>query len=113
MPSFVVLPASSRYKDTPVFDEGGALEFALWETPPEFVDLPQGSLLHLVRSNEVGFLDAIAVLYYGRGFEQLWPAIAAANGIIDPELEMFPGMQLVIPPRVQVNVFLSRRGDAV
>ncbi len=112
-PKFLTLSGTSRYKDTDVFDEAGDLEFGLWEPPAEFLDQPQGSLIHRVRQHEVGFLDIIAVKYYGAGYESLWPAIATANSIIDPEQEMYPGMALIIPPRPRVAQFIARAGDAV
>lgn len=109
--SFVNLPYLSRYKDTPVYDEGGALEFELWAAPPEFGDQGTAGRTHRVTQHEVGFLDIIAVRYFGRGFESAWWAIAQANGIIDPEREMFAGMALIIPPKSRVTQYLSRPGN--
>ncbi len=68
--------------------------------------------IHTVAFHEIGFLDLLAVRYYGPGYERMWWSIAMANAMIDPEREMFPGQQLLIPPRASVSQFLSRPGDA-
>lgn len=104
--SNLLLSNLSRYKDTKVFSEGGIVEFALFEAPNEFVEARTDFKIHRVKQNEVGFLDLLAVRYYGRGYETLWWVIALANALIDPETEMFPGMTLVIPPRDAVVLFL-------
>lgn len=101
----------SRYKDTPVYQDPDMIRFANWRMPKEFVATPQGSIMHRVASCEVGFLDQIAVRYYGTNNELLWWAIAQANAMIDPETEMYPGQMIVIPPRASVQQFLSRTGD--
>lgn len=106
----LTLSRLSRYKDTPAFDAGGEVEFGLWEKPAEFTDLPTGARLHTVRSNEIGMLDMIAVIYFGDGYEEMWWAIAEANGIINPETEMYPGMKLVIPPDSRKAGFVGRGG---
>lgn len=109
--STFTLSKESRYKDTPVFSQAGALEFGLWEPPAEFVSLATGYRVHHVVSNEVGFLDLIAVQYYGAGAEHLSWAIAQANALANPENEMYPGMALFIPPRTAVIQFQSRQGN--
>lgn len=108
----ISLAATSRYKDTLVYTEGGIPEFALFEPPPEFVTGAAGSVTHRVSQHEIGFLDILAVRYYGQGYEQLWWVLALANGIVDPELDMRVGMALTIPPRDDVIQFISRVGDA-
>jgi hypothetical protein len=92
--------------------EGGVLEFALMEPIREFTEKVEGYRIHRVKQNEVGFLDLLAVQYYGIGYEKLWWVIAYANAMIDPESEMYPGLALLIPPRTAVIQFLSRRGNA-
>ncbi len=109
---FLTLSNLSRYKDTAVFDEAGALEFGLAEPAPEFEALPLGARQHRVKQNEVGFLDIIAATYYGVGYETMWWVIAQANGMLDPETEMYAGMSLAIPPRSAVVQFIARLGDA-
>ncbi len=106
----LLLSRTSRYKDTQAFDAGGLVEFGLWESPAEFQNLPAGSRVHTVKSHEVGFLDILAVLYFGDGYEGMWWAIAQANNIIDPEADMYPGMRLVIPPDFRKAQFAGRRG---
>ena len=108
----VTLSLHSRYKDTPVYADGGVAEFALWEPPAEFRTLQRGYRSHIVKSHEVGFLDILAVEYYGPGSEQLWWVIAQANALIDIDKDMYPGQVLYIPPKTAVLQFQSRRGDA-
>jgi hypothetical protein len=109
----VTISTSSRYKDTPVYVQGGEPEFALWEPPPEFSGIKKGYRTHLVKSHEVGFLDIIAVTYYGPGSEHLWWVIAQTNALIDIDRDMFPGQILYIPSQAAVLKFKARRGDAV
>jgi hypothetical protein len=109
MPTLRISP-DSRYKDTNVYDEGGVVEFALWEPPAEFVTTDRRTRLHRVSQNEVGFLDVIAFQEWGSGFESLWWIIAQANAIINPETEMYAGQSLVIPPREDVVAFRARVG---
>ena len=108
----VILSRLSRYKDTNVFLAGPAVEFGLWEAPAEFQGLPAGAQTHTVKANEVGFLDIIAVLWYGAGYEEMWWSIAQANAIINQETEMYPGMALVIPTQNLVSQFAARAGLA-
>lgn len=112
MSDTITLSRTNRYKDTPAFKVGSNVEFGLWEAPPEFLASaqPTGVRLHTVRLHEVGFLDIIAVMYYGDGFENMWWTIAAANGIIDPETEMYPGLKLKIPPDSRKSSFIGRGG---
>ena len=112
MSTFLRISAASRYKDTPAFNEGGVLEYALWEPPTEFTIVRDGYRVHRVVRSEVGFPDLIAVKYYGQGYEMLWWSIMQANAIIDPETELFPGKVLYIPPRTAVIQFMSRTGNA-
>ena len=86
-------------------------EFGLMSTLPDFEDLGINFQTHRVRSFEIGFPEQIAVRYYGVGFEDLWWAIAYTNRIIDPELDMFDGMELVIPNRDALTAFLSRKPE--
>lgn len=111
MASNISLSNFSRYKDTAVYaDSDGVTRFALWEPPKEFVSVSNPTL-HRVTQDEIGFLDGIAVRYYGIGYERLWWVILQANGLIDPEREIYPGQVLVIPPRTAVQQFLARLGD--
>jgi nucleoid-associated protein YgaU len=105
------LPASTRYKDTAAYATTEGAKFALWEPPPEFTEPSEDARLHSVRKHEVGFLDLLARRYYGDGYESMWWAIALANAIIDPEIDMKPGDVLVIPPRSAVLSYLARTRD--
>ncbi len=106
----------STYKDTKVYTDplDHTPVFALMEAPPEFTDVDEGTgTAHTVAVHEIGFLDALAVRYYGPGYERLWRVIAIANAMVDPEREMYAGQTIVIPSRTSVLRFLSRAGDAV
>lgn len=106
------LEPSSRYKDTPVYDEGGNVEFALWTPPEEFITTDRRARLHRVSQPEIGFLDMVAAREWGEGYEQFWWVIAQANALIDPETEMYAGMVLVIPPRSTLVAYRARVGNA-
>jgi hypothetical protein len=110
-PTSITLSTLSRYKDTSVYSTGGITEFGLWVAPKEFESLPLGSLTHVVKVNEIGMLDMIAVKYYGPGYEVMWWSIAEANGILDVEIDMYPGQVLVIPPRAALIAFTARAGE--
>lgn len=118
------VPTRSRYKLTRVFfnDERDprlpgrnldGLEFGLMSTLPDFEDLGADFQVHRVRVSEIGFLDQIAVRYYGPGFEDMWWVLAYANRIIDPDSEMFDGQELVIPGRSALTSFLTRKPEVV
>ncbi len=103
------IAAGSRYKDTPLYAApDGQPEFALMEPPVEFATEQEVFQIHRVARNEIGFLDLLAVKYYGQGQEDLWWTIAWANGIVDPEKDMAVGQVLVIPARSTVLDFVSR-----
>ncbi len=112
MADVIKLSSLSRYKDTPVFASPDGPVFGLLEPPPEFLEEVEGVRRHTVVSHEIGFLDLLAVRFYGQGYEELWWSIALANAIIDPEKEMFAGQVLLIPPRDQAIQFISRAGNA-
>jgi len=110
--AFLTLSTLSRYKDTAVYATAGTVEFGLWNPPLEFTQLPIGSTTHVVRKNEIGMLDMLAVKYYGPGYENMWWSIAQANGIQDPEIDMYPGQVLNMPPRTALTAFAARAGLA-
>jgi len=99
---------TSRYKDTPAFAGPGSPVFGVFIPPEEFIPPFFDYVTHAVRSHEVGFLDRIAVRYYGPGTEMLWWGIAQANRMIDPEREMFVGQHLVVPVRAVAASFMAR-----
>ena len=105
---FVDVARSSRYKDTPVYQGHVTFEFGLLEVPPEFDALRDGDKAHRVARNDIGFLDGLAVTYYGPGNEKFWWVIALVNGIIDPDRDMFVGQVLTIPSRSTVLEFAAR-----
>jgi len=109
MANTLTLSAQSRYKDTDVYttDTYGR-QFALWEAPSEFSESYEDARLHEVKKFEIGMLDKIAVTYYGPGQEVMWWVIAQANGLIDPETDMYVGQKLVIPPRSALLNFVAR-----
>jgi hypothetical protein len=113
----------SRYKLTRIFintavdpriddrNEDG-LEFGLLSVLDDFLDLGTNVRTHTITSADRGFLDAVAVKFYGAGFEDFWWVIAYANNILDPDAEMFVGQQLKIPSREVVTSFLARKPAA-
>jgi hypothetical protein len=104
-------PNTTRYKDTSMYTGDRGNEFGLMEIPSEFQEPTSDYKQHRVRQDEIGFLDIIAVRYYGNGMEELWWIIALVNDMIDYEQEMFVGQVLLIPPREKVIAFLSRLGN--
>lgn len=116
----LTLSNRSRYKLTRVFvnrrtaprlpgrNEDG-LEFGLLTPLEDFLFLGTEIRTHKVASGDIGFLDRISVRFYGAGFEDFWWVIAYANGIADPDEEMFVGQSLVIPPRERITAFLARK----
>lgn len=99
----------SRYKTTKVFVGSRGLELGLMEVLDDLYVVGSDFRTYVVRSLDVGFLDRIAVLFYGDGFEWAWWSIAYANNMIDPDLEMFVGQRLIIPKREALQKFLARK----
>lgn len=108
MADTVDLPKASRYKDTPVFEGTRGPEFGLWSPPNEAYDEDRAYRVHRIQQREVGFLDQIAVRYYGPGNEILWWFIAQSNAMLDPEKEMRVGNTIIIPPRNLAITFRTR-----
>ena len=106
----ITISSGSRYKDTPVYEGPRGAEFGAYRVPPDF-DPTSNRRTHVVRGFEVGFLDALAVRYYGEGMETMWWVIAQANRLVDPEREMREGDELVIPPLENVMAFVARAPD--
>jgi hypothetical protein len=100
----------SRYKDTNNENTSEGTVLSLWVPPVEFQTVKDNWGTHTVRQHEVGFLDILAARYFGAGMEQLWWVIAQANGIVDPDVDMYPGQRLRIPSRDEVMTFVSRSG---
>jgi hypothetical protein len=98
----------SRYKTTKVYEGDRGRELALMEVLPDLYTLGSEFRTYVVRSPDIGFLDRIAVLFYGAGHEWAWWAIAYANNMVDPDQEMFVGQRLTIPPRDALQRFLAR-----
>lgn len=106
----ITLSTLSRYKDTLAFATTGKPAFGLMEPPAEFIEETEGVRRHVIADNEIGFLDILAVRFFGQGYEELWWAIALANAIIDPEKDMVSGETLLIPTRESALRFISRVG---
>jgi hypothetical protein len=103
---------NSRYKLTKVFvdvDRAVGMEFDPMSVLDDFYQTPNGARSHRISEGDIGFLDRLAVRYYGDGNEALWWAIAYANAIVDPEQDMRVGETLLIPPRESVQAFQARR----
>lgn len=102
---------TSRYKLTRAFvdtERDRGVEFELMSVLEDFYTSGDAFRRHRVTSTEVGFLDKLAVRYFGPGSEGLWWAIAYANAILDPETIPI-GTELIIPSREAVRRFLARR----
>lgn len=105
--------SDSRYKDTYVRVTSSTAELGLWNPPLEFRTPKADWKTHVVRQNEVGFLDILAVQYFGSGMETLWWVIAQANGMVDPDAEMYAGMKLRVPTREDVLAYIARESTNV
>lgn len=120
----VQLSARSRYKLTRIFrnddldpriagrNEDG-FEFGLMSVLDDFTTLGDQFRVHRVTQQDIGFLDRVAVRFYGPGFETMWWAIAYANLIVDPEVDMFVGQELVIPNREILLQYIGRKPEPV
>jgi len=109
----LTLRSDSRYKDTPIYTATDDKPvFALFEAPGEFTESDEDASTHEVKSNEIGMLDKLAVLYFGAGQEHMWWVIALANALVDPEMEMYVGQKLVIPQRSLVMKYIARASRA-
>ena len=102
----------SRYKDTPAYANDGQPVFGPLLGPEDFEAATDNTTIHRVTRNEVGMLDKLAVRYFGVGSEHLWWIIAYLNALIDPERDMYPGQELMIPGREELARFLARPGNA-
>ena len=98
----------SRYKTTKVFSGPRGLELGLMEVLDDLYTIGSEYRTYSVRPPDIGFLDRLAVLFYGDGYEWAWWTLAYANNITDPDQEMYVGQRLVIPPRSALQKFLSR-----
>lgn len=104
--------ADSRYKLTTPFldaERERGVEFELMSKLDDFYTVGSDFRIHRVRDIDIGFLDRLAVDYYGPGNERMWWSIAYANAIIDPERDMHVGDALLIPSRTALQQFLARR----
>lgn len=104
--------SESRYKLTRPFiddEQEIGVEFELMSKLDDFYRVGRDFRIHRVRSSDLGFLDRLAVDYYGPGNEKLWWAIAYANAIVDPEIDMQVGQALLVPSVATVQRFLARR----
>lgn len=101
----------SRYKDTATFVGGRGRQYAPFELPAELADpAAPGAVVHRLVDDEAGFLDAVAVRYYGPGAEDLWWVIAFASGMVDVEAEAVAGRLVLVPPYDRVAAMLARAG---
>ena len=115
MPSINSVP-SSRFRDTSLYRsrDVGLYFYGPYVPPVEFEQKYfESTVTHLVAIHEIGFLDKIAVKYYGAGNEALWWVICRINGIVDVEVDVWPGRKLTIPTLEVVNHFLRGRSGTV
>ena len=104
----VMLPPSSRYKDTSVVSPTSVdlLEWGLWISDINIMD-PVAYNTHVVKDSDIGRLDRIAYQFYGNS--HYWWMIAAANKMIDPIGDMKVNDEIKIPSRTLVEQFVARR----
>jgi len=89
----VQLPPGSAYVKTPVYQQpDGTIVFGLMRlvTPSDPTDR-----IYTVPAQYEGRLDLISNIFYGS--PTYWWAIAEANAIVDPLVEVTTGAQLRIP----------------
>ena len=104
------IATSSRYRSTSLHQDVDLLQYGTYQPPAEFEDVSPGNYAtYVVAVQDVGFLDKIAVRFYGPGTEAYWWVICRVNGIVDVETDLWPGRKLVIPPLSAVSAFKSRR----
>jgi hypothetical protein len=105
--SQVLTSKMGRYKYTGVYLDSFGPSLGTWMAPPE-LDTKVASIgaVHVVSSADIGFLDRIAVKYYGDGTEMLWWAVCRVNGIIDPEIDVFPGLKIYVPSVDRVMAYV-------
>ena len=106
----VVISTDSIYKDTPVFEGDRGPEFGAFVPPVEFNTPDENYKLYRLESHEVGFLDLVANKFWGQGSEIFQRGLMLANAMLDPEVDMFAGQELIIPPRDALLRFQSRSG---
>jgi len=98
-----------RYRRTRVYNDSlvsvGRLRYGVWR-PPD-IDVEDAER-HTVTSQDVGHMDLIAWLHYGKGNEHLWWAIAWVNRIANPVTDMYVGQQLLIPPVGEIAAALEK-----
>lgn len=99
----------TRYKDTLLYGDRafGSVQ-GLFRVPPEFASTSGEWATYVVRDTDIGAMDRVAASKYGDGMEWAWWAILMANGIVDPEREMYPGMKIKMPPLQVIQRFTSR-----
>lgn len=104
----ISVPITSRFRYTRVFFTNGLYRYGTYVPPPSFETVQAGNYSsYSVTASDIGFLDRIAVRFYGPGNESMWWALCRVNGIIDPEVDVWPGRKLKIPPREQVVQFIG------
>ena len=97
----------SRYKKATAHSGDRGTEFSLLPVLEDFYSLGSQYRVHVVEDLDIGFLDRVAVRYYGPGNERFWWAIAYANAIVDQESDLTPGQILVVPPREAIQSFIT------
>lgn len=103
---------TSRFRDTALYrsQDNGTYFYGPYAPPVEFDKVyANATITHTVASHEIGFLDKIAVRYYGAGNEAMWWAICRLNGIVDVESDVWAGRKLTVPTLQVVNQFLRGR----
>lgn len=103
------MASTTRYKDTLEYGDRtfGSVQ-GLFVLPAEFRTVGMDWTTYTVKEGDIGSMDRVASVKYGAGNEWAWWAILAANGIVDPERELFAGMRIKLPPFQMIQRFTSR-----
>ena len=95
----ILNPISSRYSNTAIFEDSGEVFRGTYNKIR--IEPSSEDKIILVRSEEAGRPDLIALRYYGN--PKLYWVIAEANKLMDPINEIVAGMELLIPPERNVT----------
>lgn len=102
----VKLEFNSRFKKTPLYTKEGRTFFGVWDEPTIKLDGDE-------KIQEVDSTTSLDILAYEEyGDRALWWAIARANKMKNPEEELVPGMDIIIPKPENVRTALLEQRSA-
>lgn len=108
----VKVPNESRYKLSKVHQDvdadAGDVVFGPLAKLVDFHALGTAARQYRMAQQDVGFMDKLAVQFFGPGREEFWWVLAYANMVIDPETDLDAGSVLQIPDVSLLSSFLAR-----